>query len=109
MNGNQGIVPTVDLATNNGVAYPVMNGNNGGFFGGTLGLFSRDVNNDIINLICHYFCFVFHKLISFPYNENRKTAPNFTERNVDHGNHEGTERKDPEREQRRRSESPAGR
>ena len=34
MNGNQGIVPTVDLATNNGVAYPVMGGNNGGFFGG---------------------------------------------------------------------------
>ncbi len=39
MNGNSGIVPTVDLATNNnGYAYPVMMGgygnNNGGFFGG---------------------------------------------------------------------------
>lgn len=43
MNGTQGIVPTVDLATNNnnGFAYPVMPfmggygyGNNGGFFGG---------------------------------------------------------------------------
>lgn len=39
MNGNSGIVPTVDLATNNnGYAYPAMpfmygNGNNGGFFG----------------------------------------------------------------------------
>ena len=35
MNGNQGIVPTVDLATNN--TYPYMFGNNGfgsGFFGG---------------------------------------------------------------------------
>ena len=45
MNGSQGIVPTIDLATNNnngyGFAYPVMPmmsgygyGNNGGFFGG---------------------------------------------------------------------------
>lgn len=36
MNGNQGIVPTIDLATNNGAyPYPVMYGNNnGGFFGG---------------------------------------------------------------------------
>ncbi len=37
MNGNSGIVPTVDLATNNGYAYPVMYGNgfgNSGFFGG---------------------------------------------------------------------------
>lgn len=40
MNGNNGIVPTVDLATNNGVTYPypVMYGNggygNGGFFSG---------------------------------------------------------------------------
>lgn len=46
MNGNNGIVPTIDLATNNnnggyGFAYPVMPmmggygyGNNGGFFGG---------------------------------------------------------------------------
>lgn len=37
MNGNQGIVPTVDLATNNTYPYPVMYGNgfgNSGFFGG---------------------------------------------------------------------------
>ena len=37
MNGNNGIVPTVDLATNNSYPYPVMMGgygNNGGFFGG---------------------------------------------------------------------------
>lgn len=37
MNGNGGIVPTVDLATNNGFAYPVMCGNGGfgnGMFGG---------------------------------------------------------------------------
>ena len=38
MNGNNGIVPTVDLATNNNAYpfYPVMNGygNNSGFFGG---------------------------------------------------------------------------
>lgn len=38
MNGNNGIVPTVDLATNNNAYpfYPVMNGygNNNGFFGG---------------------------------------------------------------------------
>ena len=38
MNGNQGIVPTIDLATNgNNYPYPVMYGNNGfgnGFFGG---------------------------------------------------------------------------
>lgn len=40
MNGNNGIVPTVDLATNNnnGFAYPMIPaygyGNNGGFFGG---------------------------------------------------------------------------
>ena len=37
MNGNNGIVPTVDLATNNTYPYPVMYGNgygnNGGFFG----------------------------------------------------------------------------
>ena len=32
MNGSQGIVPTVDLATN--TAYPFMYGNNSGFFGG---------------------------------------------------------------------------
>lgn len=37
MNGNNGIVPTVDLATNNTYPYPVMYGNgfgNSGFFGG---------------------------------------------------------------------------
>jgi len=37
MNGSNGIVPTVDLATNNTYPYPVMYGNNGGFgnsFGG---------------------------------------------------------------------------
>ena len=37
MNGNNGIQPTVELATTNGngfYPYPVMNGNNGGFFGG---------------------------------------------------------------------------
>lgn len=34
MNGNNGIVPTVDLATNNGVAYPVMSGFGGGFGNG---------------------------------------------------------------------------
>lgn len=37
MNGSQGIVPTVDLATNNTYPYPVMYGNSGfgnGFFGG---------------------------------------------------------------------------
>ena len=39
MNGNSGIVPTVDLATNNTYPYPVMYGNggfggNGGFLGG---------------------------------------------------------------------------
>ena len=36
MNGNSGIVPTVDLATNNGVAYPypVMSGFGNGGFGG---------------------------------------------------------------------------
>ena len=36
MNGSNGIVPTVDLATNNAFPYPVMYGNNGGFggFGG---------------------------------------------------------------------------
>jgi len=37
MNGNNGIVPTVDLATNNTYPYPVMYGNgygNNGFFGG---------------------------------------------------------------------------
>lgn len=37
MNGNNGIVPTVDLATNNTYPYPMMYGNgfgnNGGFFG----------------------------------------------------------------------------
>lgn len=37
MNGNSGIVPTVDLATNNSYPYPIMYGNgfgnNGGFFG----------------------------------------------------------------------------
>lgn len=37
MNGNNGIVPTVDLATNNGYPYPFVYGNgygnNGGFFG----------------------------------------------------------------------------
>ena len=35
MNGNNGIVPTVDLATNNAYPYPFVygNGNNGGFFG----------------------------------------------------------------------------
>ena len=32
--GNSGIVPTVDLATNNGVAYPVMGGFGNGGFGG---------------------------------------------------------------------------
>ncbi len=38
MNGNNGIVPTVDLATNNNYPYPLMYGNgygnNNGFFGG---------------------------------------------------------------------------
>ena len=35
MNGNQGIVPTIDLATNNSAyPYPVMFGNNGGFGNG---------------------------------------------------------------------------
>lgn len=36
MNGNQGIVPTVDLATNNTYPYPFVYGNNNGngFFGG---------------------------------------------------------------------------
>ena len=38
MNGNNGIVPTVDLATNNGYPYPIFYGNNGygnnGIFGG---------------------------------------------------------------------------
>ena len=37
MNGSNGIVPTVDLATNNTYPYPVMYGNgfgNSGFFGG---------------------------------------------------------------------------
>ncbi len=38
MNGNNGIVPTIDLATNNSYPYPVYYGNggngNGGFFGG---------------------------------------------------------------------------
>ena len=34
MNGNNGIVPTIDLATNNAYPYPVMYGNNGGGFGG---------------------------------------------------------------------------
>lgn len=37
MNGNNGIVPTVDLATNNTYPYPMMYGNSGfgnGFFGG---------------------------------------------------------------------------
>ena len=35
MNGNQGIVPTIDLATNNSAyPYPVMFGNNGGFGSG---------------------------------------------------------------------------
>lgn len=37
MNGNNGIVPTVDLATNNTYPYPIMYGNgfgNSGFFGG---------------------------------------------------------------------------
>ena len=37
MNGNNGIVPTVDLATNNSYPYPAIMGgygNNGGFFGG---------------------------------------------------------------------------
>ena len=29
MNGNNGIVPTVDLATNNSYPYPVFYGNNG--------------------------------------------------------------------------------
>lgn len=33
MNGSQGIVPTVDLATNNSYPYPVFYGNNGGGYG----------------------------------------------------------------------------
>ena len=37
MNGNSGIVPTVDLATNNAYPYPVMYGNNGGFGNGMFG------------------------------------------------------------------------
>ena len=37
MNGNNGIVPTVDLATNNTYPYPVMYGNNGGFGNGFFG------------------------------------------------------------------------
>lgn len=42
MNGNSGIVPTVDLATNNNAypVYPVMYGNNGGF--GCNGMFGGD-------------------------------------------------------------------
>ena len=36
MNGSQGIVPTVDLATNNSYPYPIMYGNSG-FGGGTFG------------------------------------------------------------------------
>lgn len=41
MNGSQGIVPTVDLATNNNgsYGYPVF-GNNGGFFGGSDGIWA---------------------------------------------------------------------
>lgn len=34
MNGNNGIVPTIDLATNNSYPYPVMFGGNNGGFGG---------------------------------------------------------------------------
>ena len=37
MNGNNGIVPTVDLATNNTYPYPIMYGNNGGFGNGFFG------------------------------------------------------------------------
>jgi len=37
MNGNQGIVPTVDLATNNGFGYPYPIYNNGGAFGNAFG------------------------------------------------------------------------
>jgi len=37
MNGNNGIVPTVDLATNNTYPYPIMYGNTGGFGGGMFG------------------------------------------------------------------------
>lgn len=37
MNGNQGIVPTVDLATNNTYPYPMFYGNNGGFGNGFFG------------------------------------------------------------------------
>lgn len=37
MNGNNGIVPTVDLATNNTYPYPMFYGNNGGFGNGFFG------------------------------------------------------------------------
>lgn len=37
MNGNNGIVPTIDLATNNQYPYPVMYGNSGGFGNGFFG------------------------------------------------------------------------
>lgn len=37
MNGSNGIVPTVDLATNNTYPYPVMYGNGGGFGNGFFG------------------------------------------------------------------------
>lgn len=37
MNGSNGIVPTVDLATNNTYPYPVMYGNNSGFGNGFFG------------------------------------------------------------------------
>lgn len=37
MNGNNGIVPTVDLATNNTYPYPIMYGNNSGFGNGFFG------------------------------------------------------------------------
>ena len=37
MNGSNGIVPTVDLATNNTYPYPIMYGNNGGFGSGMFG------------------------------------------------------------------------